>query len=73
MPSLAAAAGETSMIRCFTNGPRSVTVTFTDLPVFRLTTLAFVPSGSVGLAAVKACGRAGRPLAVVRPADFELK
>lgn len=50
MPRRRAALGETSRMRCFTKGSRSVTTTSADLPLAVLVTLAFVPSGNVGLA-----------------------
>ncbi len=47
-----AAARERSILRPFTNGPRSLIVTSTDFPVSVLVTTALVPMGKVGWAAV---------------------
>jgi len=68
IPSLRAAIGETSRIRFFAYGPRSVTVTWTDLPFLAFVTFAFVPRGSEGLAAVIRLGENLAPLAVLLPA-----
>jgi hypothetical protein len=44
------------MIRPRTIGPRSVMVTITERPLFRLVTRAVVPNGSQRCAAVSASG-----------------
>src|SRR3990172_896096 len=48
-------------------GPRSVMVTLTELPFFRLTTRTTVPSGMFQAAAVSLCRSNGFPLAIFLP------
>jgi len=57
-------------MRFLANGPRSVTVTATDLPVSASVTLALVPRGRVRLAAVICRGANAAPLAVFFPASL---
>lgn len=47
MPSALAAARETSMIRPFSKGPRSLIRTSTDLPLVKLMTFTLLPQGKV--------------------------
>jgi hypothetical protein len=49
------------------NGPRSVIVTTTLLPLPRFVTRTRVPNGSVRCAAVSLCVSKRSPLAVARP------
>ncbi len=69
MPSLFAAPTERSMIRPRTNGPRSVIVTTTLLPLLPITR-TLLPNGSERCAAVSSRSRNGRPLAVLEPFWF---
>ena len=55
-PSARAAAGETSMIRPRTKGPRSLMVTTTERPLFLFVTRTLVPNDSDRWAAVRASG-----------------
>src|SRR6185503_10970022 len=59
-----AVAGDRSMIRPFTYGPRSWIVTSALWPVSRFVTFAVVPSGSVLLAALAALGFMRVPSAI---------
>ena len=62
-----AAARERSMIRPLPWGPRSLIVTSTTLPLRRFVTLARLPKGRRGWAAVSACWSKRWPLAVLLP------
>jgi hypothetical protein len=53
MPMLEAAAFDRSMILPFTNGPRSLIVTFTERPLLKFSTRTLVPNGNERCAAVK--------------------
>lgn len=66
-PSARAAAGERSIIRPGTNGPRSLMRMITLRPLRRLVTRTNEPKGSVRCAAVSALGAIGSPLAVLPP------
>ena len=63
-PSCWAAARLRSMIRPLCTGPRSLTRTTTDLPLFRFSTLTRVPNGKVRWAAAICPGAEYSPLAV---------
>src|SRR5262249_188114 len=67
MPSVRAAALDTSIIRPHTKGPRSVTRTTTERPLARLVTRTRAPSGNDGCAAVIARASKRSPLAVGLP------
>lgn len=71
MPMACAAAGDMSMMRPRTKGPRSLIVTTTEFPVLRLVTRTLVPNGSDRCAAVKAAGLSRAPLAVLLPLSVE--
>jgi hypothetical protein len=62
-----AAASDRSRLRPLTNGPRSLTLTTTELPVERLVTRIRDPRGKVLDAAVKLCSLKTSPLVVRRP------
>ena len=64
MPRLDAAALDTSMIRPFTKGPRSLIRTTTERPLLRFSTSTLVPKGSERCAAVISLGFIISPLAV---------
>ena len=64
MPRLEAAALETSMIRPFTKGPRSLMRTTTERPFLKFSTSTLVPKGRDRCAAVRALGFIISPLAV---------
>ena len=55
IPSVSAAAWETSTTRPRTYGPRSLTRTVTDCPLATFVTRSRVPNGNVGWAAVNSC------------------
>src|ERR1044072_8036036 len=65
IPSLRAAAFVRSITRPPTKGPRSLMRTTTDLPVFKFSTLTFVPNGNERCAAVIAPGSQRSPDAVL--------
>src|SRR6266446_1074362 len=66
-PRACAPAGVRSIIRPRTNGPRSFTLTTTDLPLPMFVTRTFVPKGRVRCAAVKAPDLTRSPFAVFGP------
>ena len=67
MPILSAARRDRSRPRPVTNGPRSLTFTFTDLPFRGFVTLITEPIGNVLEAAVSARGLNVSPVKVLRP------
>src|SRR3954468_1074238 len=67
MPSILAAPYDRSITLDLGTGPRSFTLTTTDLPLSRLVTFTRVPSGSCLWAAVNWNMSYGSPLAVVFP------
>jgi hypothetical protein len=66
-PRACAPAGVRSIIRPRMNGPRSFTLTMTDLPLPTFVTRTFVPKGRVRCAAVKARDLTRSPFAVFGP------
>ena len=66
-PRASAPAGVRSIIRPRTNGPRSFTLTTTDLPLRTFVTRTFVPKGRVRCAAVKTPDLTLSPFAVFGP------
>jgi hypothetical protein len=68
MPIFSAARRDRSRPRPATNGPRSLTFTFTDFPFRGFVTLTTEPIGNVVEAAVSALGLNVSPLEVLRPA-----
>ena len=67
IPSVSAAAWETSTTRPRTYGPRSLTRTVTDRPLATFVTRSRVPNGNVGWAAVNSCVLNFSPDAVFVP------